>query len=204
VASRRIVSPNVALGGLAAITVFRNPHVAVQSVAASPVPGGFAVRGGAGSLSTMETFTIARVGLPDLDGLLPLMRAYCDFYSVSPTDEDLLGMSRALIADRECEGVQFIARAADGAAVGFASLFWTWDTTEGGRIAVMNDLYVNGDARGGGVGTSLIEACRAEARGRGACVVAWQTALDNTHAQSVYDRIGAERAQWLGYSLPVE
>lgn len=152
----------------------------------------------------MDTFTIARVGVPDLDDLLPLMRAYCDFYSVSPTDEDLLGMSRALIADPEGEGVQFIARGADGAAVGFASLFWTWDTTEGGRIAVMNDLYVNADARGGGVGTALIEACRGETRGRGARVLSWRTALDNTRAQSVYDRVGAERAQWLDYSLAVE
>jgi GNAT superfamily N-acetyltransferase len=152
----------------------------------------------------MTTFTIARVTASDLDDLLPLMRAYCNFYSVSPSDEDLLGLSRALVDDPEREGVQFIARGADGAAVGFASLFWTWDTTEGGRIAVMNDLYVNADARGGGVGTELIEACRAEARGRGARVLAWQTALDNTRAQAVYDRIGAERAQWLDYSLPVE
>jgi GNAT superfamily N-acetyltransferase len=152
----------------------------------------------------MTTFTIARVAASDLDDLLPLMRAYCDFYSVSPSDEDLLGLSRALIADPEREGVQFIARGADGVAVGFASLFWTWDTTEGGRIAVMNDLYVNADARGGGVGTELIEACRAEARGRGVRVLAWQTALDNTRAQAVYDRIGAERAQWLDYSLAVE
>jgi GNAT superfamily N-acetyltransferase len=149
----------------------------------------------------MTTFTIARVTASDLDDLLPLMRAYCDFYSVSPSDEDLLGLSRALVDDPDREGVQFIARGADGAAVGFASLFWTWDTTEGGRIAVMNDLYVNADARGGGVGTELIEACRAEARGRGARVLAWQTALDNTRAQAVYDRIGAERAQWLDYSL---
>ena len=151
----------------------------------------------------MTTFTIARVATSELDDLLPLMRAYCDFYSVSPSDEDLLRMSRALIADPEREGVQFIARGADGAAVGFASLFWTWDTTEGGRIAVMNDLYVNADARGGGVGTSLIEACRAEARARGVHVLAWQTALDNTRAQAVYDRIGAERARWLNYTLAV-
>jgi GNAT superfamily N-acetyltransferase len=151
----------------------------------------------------MTTFTITRVAAPDLDDLLPLMRAYCDFYSVSPSDEELLVMSRALIADPEREGVQLIARDGDGASAGFASMFWTWDTTEGGRIAVMNDLYVGAAARGGGVGTALIEACRAEARERGARVLAWKTALDNTRAQSVYDRIGAQRAQWLDYSLVV-
>ncbi len=39
------VSPNVPLGGLATTTVFSDPHVSVQSVAAAPVPGGFLVRG---------------------------------------------------------------------------------------------------------------------------------------------------------------
>ena len=68
----------------------------------------------------MTTFTIARVATSDLDDLLPLMRAYCDFYSVSPSDEDLLGMSRALITDPEREGVQFIARGDDDVAAGFA------------------------------------------------------------------------------------
>ena len=152
----------------------------------------------------MDSFTIVRVGLSDLDDLLPLMRAYCDFYSVSPTDEDLLGMSRALIDDPEREGVQFLARLPDGRAAGFASLFWTWDTTEGGRIAVMNDLYLDSRSRGHGAGTELIAACRGQARDRGARRLAWQTALDNTRAQSVYDRLGGERAQWLDYSLSVD
>jgi hypothetical protein len=47
VAGQLVVSPNVPLGGLATITLFSNPHVAVQSVAAAPVPGGFSVRGSA-------------------------------------------------------------------------------------------------------------------------------------------------------------
>ena len=42
---------------------------------------------------------ITRVGPDDLPELLPLMRSYCDFYRVSPSDEDLLALSRALIAD---------------------------------------------------------------------------------------------------------
>ena len=41
---------------------------------------------------------IARVTEEDLPELLPLMRGYCDFYGVEPADDDLLAMSRALIA----------------------------------------------------------------------------------------------------------
>jgi hypothetical protein len=38
-----IVAPNVPFGGFATLTVFSNPHVDVQSVGASPAPGGFRV-----------------------------------------------------------------------------------------------------------------------------------------------------------------
>jgi hypothetical protein len=40
-----VVLPDVPFGGLATITVFSNPHLSVQSVAATPAPGGFSVRG---------------------------------------------------------------------------------------------------------------------------------------------------------------
>ena len=46
----------------------------------------------------------ARVTTADLPELLPLVRAYCDFYEVDPTDDALLAVSRALIADPEREG----------------------------------------------------------------------------------------------------
>jgi len=38
-----VVAPNVPFGGLATITLFNDPHVRVQSVAATPVPGGFSI-----------------------------------------------------------------------------------------------------------------------------------------------------------------
>jgi GNAT superfamily N-acetyltransferase len=109
---------------------------------------------------------IAVVGEADLDDLLPLVRAYCDFYAVSPTDDDLTALSRALIADPDREGVQLLARDAEGRAIGFATVFWTWSTTRGSRVGVMNDLFVAPEARGGGVADALIEACADRCRGR--------------------------------------
>jgi len=147
--------------------------------------------------------TIDRVTEADLEALLPLMRAYCDFYEVSPSDEALLSLSRALIADPGREGVQLLARA-DGRAVGFATIFWSWATTSAERIGVMNDLYVAPEGRGTGAAEALIEACRAECAARGAGKLTWQTAPDNERAIKVYDRVGATREQWLDYWLPVE
>ena len=144
---------------------------------------------------------ISPAGEGDLGELLPLMRAYCDFYEVEPSDDELLALSRALIADPEREGVQLVARDDDGAAVGFATVFWSWTTTRAGRLGVMNDLYVAPEARGSGAAEALIEACADRGRRHGAVSLEWSTALDNERAQKVYDRVGGEASRWLDYSL---
>jgi len=146
--------------------------------------------------------TIERVIETDLTELLQLMRAYCDFYEVAPSDDALLSLARALIVDPEREGVQLLARS-EGRAVGFATIFWSWATTSAERIGVMNDLFVAPEARGKGIAEALIEACRAECAAHGAGKLTWQTAPDNATAMKLYDRIGAVRDQWVDYWLPV-
>jgi GNAT superfamily N-acetyltransferase len=148
-------------------------------------------------------YSLQRVGASDLDELLVLVRAYCDFYEVSPSDADLLAVSQALIRDPEREGVQLLARDASGHAVGFATLFWSWSTTDACRIGVMNDLFVTESARGQGLAEQLIGACRSECARNGARRLTWQTAPDNRRAQAVYDRVGATREQWTDYWLRV-
>jgi GNAT superfamily N-acetyltransferase len=145
-----------------------------------------------------RVIAISRVAEPDLPELLPLLRAYCDFYEVSPSDEALLALARALIADPEHEGLQLLAREG-GRAVGFATVYWSWDTLLAARIGVMHDLFVAPQARGRGIGRHLIEACRRECRARGAVKLAWQTARDNVRAQRAYDAVGATREEWLDY-----
>jgi len=140
----------------------------------------------------------------DLPDLLPLMRGYCDFYEVDPSDDALLAMSRELIADPDKEGLQLIARTEDGRAVGFATIFWTWSTLSASRIGVMNDIFVAADARGSGAAARLIEGCADRCRGRGVTQLGWTTAHDNVRAQTLYDRVGAQRDErWLDYSLTV-
>jgi GNAT superfamily N-acetyltransferase len=145
--------------------------------------------------------TIAIATEADLPDLLALMRAYCDFYKVAPPDDRLLALSRALIADPDREGVQLIARDGGGAAIGFATVFWTWQTLSAQRLGVMNDLFVAPSARGERVGEALINACLERSREHGAGSLAWQTGRDNARAQALYDRIGARREEWLDYSL---
>jgi len=146
--------------------------------------------------------TISTVTDADLDDLLPLVRGYLDFYEVAPPDADVLTLCRALIADPDGEGVQLIARDDSGRAVGFATIFWWWSTLQASRIAQMNDLFVDDDARGGGVADALIEACAKHCRDRGdIAYLGWQTAPGNLRAQAVYERVGAERSEWIDYSV---
>jgi GNAT superfamily N-acetyltransferase len=146
------------------------------------------------------TATVTEADLPEL---LPLMRGYCDFYEVAPSDDALLALARTLIDD-PAQGTQLIARGDDGRAVGFATIFWTWSTLSASRLGVMNDLFVIGDARGGGYADALIAACAERCREHGATELAWQTAHTNLRAQAVYERVGARRDErWLDYSLDV-
>jgi GNAT superfamily N-acetyltransferase len=63
----------------------------------------------------------------------------------------------------------------------------------------MNDLFVAEGARGAGIADALILACRAECASHGARRMEWQTAPDNLRAQSVYDRVGGTRDEWVDY-----
>ena len=145
----------------------------------------------------------SRLTTADLPDLLPLVRGYCDFYEVAPSDDALLAVSRALIADPDREGVQLIARGDGGEAVGFATVYWSWDTLIAARVGIMHDLFVIPPARGTGIADLLIEACVEECRRHGAAKLGWQTAPDNTRARRVYERVGATKDEWVDYWLAV-
>jgi GNAT superfamily N-acetyltransferase len=149
--------------------------------------------------------SIEPVDVVDLPLLLPLMRAYCDFYGVNPRDDRLIALCRALI-DSPQEGGQILARRVGpddelGDPLGFATVFWTWQTLDAARVGVMNDLYVVPEVRGSGVGRMLIERCRAMCRKRGAQKLVWETAPDNDTAQRLYDSTGAESSTWMAYEI---
>jgi GNAT superfamily N-acetyltransferase len=139
----------------------------------------------------------------EVEELLPLMRAYCDFYEVDPPTEGLRELAETLIADPE-QGALFIARDAEDAAVGFAAMDWKWASTRGARIGFLEDLFVAPEARGGGIADALIGACAGRCRERGAPALQWVTAPDNHRAQAVYKRLGATGEAWIEFDLELE
>src|SRR3954451_14410581 len=126
----------------------------------------------------------------EIDDLMPLMRAYCEFYESSPPEEGVIEMLRTLITDPS-QGAVFIARH-QGRAVGVANLDWKWSSLKGARIGYLEDLFVDPDARGRGTADALIQVCADRCRELGMPALEWLTAPDNHRAQKVYDRSGAE------------
>jgi GNAT superfamily N-acetyltransferase len=146
----------------------------------------------------MSDNEIAEATDSDIPELLPLMRAYCDFYEVDPPDEGIEAMARALIGG---EGVVLAARRGDEPIVGFATVAVKWSMLRGARVALLDDLFVDPGSRGTGLADRLIEAAADWGRSRDAVALDWQTALDNERAQAVYERVGAKASRWLDYEL---
>jgi GNAT superfamily N-acetyltransferase len=135
----------------------------------------------------------------EIDDLMPLMRAYCEFYESSPPDSGVIEMLRTLITDPS-QGAVFIAR--DGErAVGVATLDWKWSSLKGARLGYLEDLFVDPDARGGGIADALIQICADRCRELGMPALEWLTAPDNQRAQKVYNRTGAEPGTYVEYDL---
>jgi GNAT superfamily N-acetyltransferase len=135
----------------------------------------------------------------EIDELLPLMRAYCEFYEASPTDAGLIELLRTLISDPS-QGAVFIARDG-GKAVGVATLDWKWSSLRGARIGYLEDLFVHPESRGRGIADSLITVCADRCRELGMPAMEWATAPDNHRAQRVYDRTGAASEAFVEYDL---
>jgi GNAT superfamily N-acetyltransferase len=135
----------------------------------------------------------------EAEEMLPLMRAYCDFYESDPEDEGLLELMRTLISDPS-QGAMFIARH-QGKAVGFATLDWKWSSLNGARVGYLEDLFVDPAARGMGIADALIGICADRCRELGMPVMEWLTQPTNKRAQAVYDRVGGESEALLEYEL---
>lgn len=137
----------------------------------------------------------------DLADTLPLFAEYQRFYeNEQPDDERNRAFLTRFLAPSDT-GLLLLARDETGAAIGFANLYWTFESVAATEHALMNDLFVVDTARGDGVGNALIEAAKAAAKERGLPTFSWVTALDNRTAQRLYERTGADRSAWFEYAL---
>ncbi len=156
----------------------------------------------AGSVPGMaEGVEVTALREEEFETLLPLIAAYQGFYEVDEIDNDRNRFFfRRFIAPSE-DGRLLAARDETGVILGYACLYWHFSSLAAQETVLMNDLYVAPEARGRGVGRTLIEASADVARERGAAWLEWATAPDNHTAQRLYDSMTSEKSTWLEYEL---
>jgi GNAT superfamily N-acetyltransferase len=134
------------------------------------------------------------------EALVPMIAAYQGFYEAEDIrTERNREFFRRFIAPSD-DGM-LIGAWRGGRLLGYTCLYWHFSSTKAVETVLMNDLYVDAEARGEGVGRALIEAAAAVGRERGSPILEWSTAPDNATAQRLYDSTGAERSTWIEYEL---
>lgn len=81
-----------------------------------------------------------------------------------------------------------------GHIVAMVNLLYTVSTALGARVALLEDMVVDADARGRGLGSALLEQAIAHARDSGCRRITLLTDGDNTAGQRFYARHGFARS----------
>ena len=142
--------------------------------------------------------TVDRLEDSDRSEWQRLYRAYAEFYR-TPMPAETLELVWSWLHDESHESNALVARDAQS-LVGLAHFREFARPLAGTKGLFLGDLFVDPDARGAGIGQSLLTAISEEAQARGCPIVRWITADDNYRARSLYDRM-AERTMWVTYDM---
>lgn len=122
----------------------------------------------------------------DADVLLALARRFHaeDGHPLSPMGEQAL---RGLLSNRAA-GLAWIIEG-QGQAVGYAVLCFGYSIEWGGQDAFIDDLYLDPDWRGQGLGSAIIDIVGGRARQAGALALHLEV-LPGNPAEALYRRLG--------------
>lgn len=134
--------------------------------------------------------------LTDKLAWLPLWQAYQNFYKTNiPQTVTDVTFSRFLNAEEPM--FSFVAED-DGQIIGFVHYIFHRSCWTIGDYCYLQDLYVNLNVRGQGVGRKLIDAVYKDAAYKGASRVHWLTQEENHQARILYDDV-ADKSGFIQY-----
>jgi GNAT superfamily N-acetyltransferase len=135
------------------------------------------------------SLTIRDAGPGDLDAMAALL---AELFAQEAEFEPDAGAQRrglSLLLENADRGVVLVAER-DGAVAGMTVLLYTVSTALGGTVALLEDMVVRTDARGGGTGGRLLDAAIERARADGCLRITLLTDAGNGSAQRFYRRAG--------------
>jgi GNAT superfamily N-acetyltransferase len=132
---------------------------------------------------------------------LVLWRAYQIFYGAAiPEEVTRVSFSRML----DPAEPMFGALATDGSrALGLVHWIFHRSNWTAGDYCYLQDLYVDADHRGAGLGRALIGHVHGHAAAAGCSRVYWLTHETNSTAMRLYDAV-AERTGFIQYKVPIQ
>ena len=139
--------------------------------------------------------------IEDLDGVSNLFNAYRVYYE-QPSDVE---SARDYIKQRleNEESVVFVVKN-NQKYVGFTQLYPTFSSISMKKAWILNDMFVDPEARKLGIGQTLLQKAKDYAEETGAKSIVLETAPDNYTAQKLYEKNGYVRdTQFYHYELNV-
>jgi ribosomal protein S18 acetylase RimI-like enzyme len=137
-----------------------------------------------------------------LEGIALLFDAYRVFYGQASD----VPRARQFVRERLAAGESHILCAVDddGRIVGFTQLYPCFSSVSTAPIWILNDLFVDPQARRKSVGRMLLAAAREHALATGAVRLELSTQKTNAAAQSLYESAGwTKDAKFFHYQLPL-
>jgi GNAT superfamily N-acetyltransferase len=146
----------------------------------------------------MSAFNVRLAGEDDVEQLCQLLgQLFAQEAEFSPAPE-LQAKGLLLILKGQDVGRVLLAES-DGQIIGMINLLYTVSTALGGRVALLEDMVVDGSFRGLGVGRRLLNAGLDQARADGCLRVTLLTDQDNELAHSFYEGNGFVRSPMIPF-----
>jgi len=133
---------------------------------------------------------IIRAKMGNLGQLVPLFNAYRIFYKQEP---DLAKAETFLKERLEKQDSAIFMALDDQKPVGFTQLYPTFSSVGMKKFYILNDLYVDPQARKKGVATKLMNIAEEYAHHMGSDKIALKTGADNKAAQALYQELSYEQ-----------
>ena len=146
----------------------------------------------------MNAFNVRLAAQDDVELLCRLLaQLFAQEAEFSP-DPELQAKGLLLILKGQDVGRILLAESG-GQIIGMINLLYTVSTALGGRVALLEDMVVDRNFRGLGVGESLLNAGLDQAQADGCLRVTLLTDQDNGRAHSFYERNGFVRSPMIPF-----
>lgn len=135
----------------------------------------------------------------DLPRLVELAEAYCREDGTPWDGARRTSALAGLLADNPWGLVLVAERSTVAAVVGYLVMTWGYSVESGGLDALLDEVHVEAEHRGWGIGSALVDEAVVRARAAGASRINLETEADNERARALYRRLGwvADDSIWM-------